>query len=178
MRARKTAAVSAAALGVLALTAGPGSAGAEDEAATSGRHPGGVTTYAFSGGRVEESFLDLGEEGLTLGDQFHYTNEGAVEGLGRGRDYGSCSVHEAQDGQAPYRLVCTQTTTLSGGDITFQGVVELDPTTEDVVGGEGVWAVTGGTGVFLGVGGQAAWRPTNARGEPYAAEGELHLRWP
>lgn len=122
-------------------------------------------------------YIDEGEPGPTLGDEFVYTNAGETARLGSSRDYGSCTFHETNDGEPPFVLACTSTAVLQGGSLTFQGATELDPATGQPVGGESEWAITGGTGVFVGAEGEATFTLVPAaEGRPERTEGKLRLR--
>lgn len=178
MSSRRVLAIGAAGVGLAALASVPSSA-SEAERDAAGALGGSQTrTFAFTSERVEESFLDLGEPGPTLGDHVVYTNRGHVEGLGPGEDYGTCTFHLTADGVDDFVFACLATLALPGGSITVQGEVRWQEEPPGPVAGYGVWAVTGGTGHYQGVSGQVLFRPVEpGEGEPARTEGELLLRW-
>jgi hypothetical protein len=132
------------ALGVLVLGTGVASA-----------HGHGGKTLRLVATEVQSEFLDLGTPDLSLGDELVISESLAL----RGRDVGTsgvvCTVTHAM---APYDVVtfhCVATLSLRRGQITLQGLIEVQG--EDDPGPFTV-AITGGTGAFRGAGGEAVVR--------------------
>jgi hypothetical protein len=102
-------------------------------------------------------FIDAGVSGPSLGDYFVF-NEILFK---RGREVGtSGGVCTAVEGTAPYDVVtfqCVVTLDLRKGQITLQGLIELQG--EDDMG-PFTLAITGGTGAYRGAGGEARFRGT------------------
>ncbi len=94
--------------------------------------------------------LDLGEPGPSAGDAQVFLDDVQRDGETVGTNAGSCTLTVYTE----KRLVgiCTTTLRLPEGTTTTQGAFDEDPS----VGPAGfVWAVTGGTGDYAGVGGEA-----------------------
>jgi hypothetical protein len=90
---------------------------------------------------TEEAFVDLGEKGESLGDQFVFAAK--LSGDQVGRAGAVCTVVSLKRQEAQ----CVVTFWLGGGQITAQGLIgftgELPP-----------FAVTGGTGKYTGADGE------------------------
>jgi hypothetical protein len=108
---------------------------------------GNEVELRFRAKTTEQTFLDLGEEGDSLGDQFIFHDVLRHAGERVGHDGGVCTVTsvEGPAGEAQ----CVVTAYLSDGQITFQGlIVETgDPPRFTL-------AVTGGTGQYEGASGE------------------------
>ena len=136
------------ALGVLIFATGVASA-----------HGGGKHTLRLVATELQSEFIDVGATGPSLGDQVVFSE--SLEQ--RGRDIGMsgvvCTVTHAV---APYDVLtfqCVATLDLRRGQITLQGLVEVQG--EDDPGPFTV-AITGGTGAYRGAGGEAVVRDTPA----------------
>lgn len=92
---------------------------------------------------TEATNLDLGEDGLSLGDQFIFHDVLKREGEKIGHDGGVCTVTTVKGPE----LQCLVTISLSGGQITIQGLARE--------GEVFFFAVTGGTGQYQGASGEA-----------------------
>jgi hypothetical protein len=102
----------------------------------------------FRAKTTEQTFLDLGEKGDSLGDQFIFHDVLRHAGERVGHDGGVCTITsvESPAGQAQ----CLVTAYLSEGQITIQGlIVETGQTPERFT-----LAVTGGTGQYEGASGE------------------------
>jgi hypothetical protein len=97
----------------------------------------------FRGVTTEATNLDLGEEGPSQGDEFIFHDVLKREGEKIGHDGGVCTVTTVKGPE----LQCVVTFSLSGGDITIQGLAKE--------GEVFVFAVTGGTGQYQGASGEA-----------------------
>ena len=106
---------------------------------------GNEVELRFRAKTTEQTFLDLGEKGNSLGDQFIFHDVLRQRGQRVGHDGGVCTVTSVEENQAQ----CLVTAGLAEGQITIQGlVVETgDP-------GRLVFAVTGGTGQYEGASGE------------------------
>lgn len=121
-------------------------------------HGGGKQSLRLVATEVQSDFLDLGATGPSLGDELVISESLAR----RGRDVGTsgvvCTVTHAM---APYDVLtfqCVATLSLRRGQITLQGLIEVQG--EDDPGPFTV-AITGGTGAFRGAGGEAVVRGTD-----------------
>jgi hypothetical protein len=93
---------------------------------------------------TEASELDLGEEGLSLGDEFIFRDVLRHAGEKIGHDGGVCTVTSVKGPE----IQCLVTVSLSGGQIVIAGLIKGNPE-------EFVFAVTGGTGQYQGASGEA-----------------------
>ena len=98
---------------------------------------------------VQETFLDLGDPGDSLGDQVVDTHDLFRAGEKVGSDGAQCTVVRLEP-EVSITFQCVGTASLPRGQITFQGLVTFSAETE----GEPVrLAITGGTGRFREAGG-------------------------
>jgi hypothetical protein len=137
-----------AVLGVVALTAGSigpamGSGGS--------RHHGDHRGHGDHGDRVrvlstntEESFLDLGASGTSLGDEYVFTSRLTRHGRTVGHTGVTCTLTSVARNESQ----CLGTVWLDGrGQIAIQGLVAGQPDVFD-------FPITGGTGAFDGATGR------------------------
>jgi hypothetical protein len=136
-----------AALGVFLFATGVASA-----------HGGGKQTLTLVATELQSEFLDLGATGPSLGDEL-VISESLEQ---RGRDVGMsgvvCTVTHAM---APYDVLtfhCVATLSLRRGQITLQGLIEVQGEDDP---GPFIVAITGGTGAYRGAGGEAVVRETS-----------------
>ena len=120
-------------------------------------HGGGKQSLRLVATELQFEYLDLGATGPSLGDELIFSESLAY----RGRDVGMsgvvCTVTHAM---APYDVLtfhCVGTLSLRRGQITLQGLIEVQG--EDDTG-PFVVAITGGTGAYRGAGGTAIVRGT------------------
>jgi hypothetical protein len=107
---------------------------------------GNEVELRFRAKTTEQNFLDLGEKGDSLGDQFIFHDVLRQGGERVGHDGGVCTVTSVEHSQAQ----CLVTAWLPEGQITIQGlVVETGDSP-----GRLVFAVTGGTGQYEGASGE------------------------
>ena len=100
----------------------------------------------FRAKTTEQSFVDVGEKGDSLGDQFIFHDVLRQAGERVGHDGGVCTITSVEQSQAQ----CLVTAWLSDGQITIQGlVVETEDSPSRLV-----FAVTGGTGQYEGASGE------------------------
>jgi hypothetical protein len=136
-----TAVLAIVALGVLVF----GSAIAE-------AHGKGKRTLRLVGTEIQSEFLDLGAPGISLGDELVFSETLSRRDHEVGESGGVCTATQVTP---PYDVItfhCVATLSLRRGQITLQGLIEVQG--EDDPGPFTV-AITGGTGAFRGVGGEA-----------------------
>jgi hypothetical protein len=101
---------------------------------------------------IQSEYLDLGTPGPSLGDELVFSETLFKKGHEVGTSGAVCTVVQAI---APYDVLtyhCVGTLSLKGGQITLQGLIEVQG--EDDPGPFRV-AITGGTGKYRGAGGEA-----------------------
>ena len=114
---------------------------------------------------VDSTYVDLGEEGFSLGDQFVFTNDLMSGDTKVGEDGGACTVVRLTDAGATVQ--CNGTNSLPGGQIAVQGVVTYGEEDAEFKQDPYPLAIIGGTG-----------RYRSARGEVVVQEvssEEFHL---
>jgi hypothetical protein len=134
-------------LGTLVLSSGT--------AAADGRGKHREDTLKLVATTIQEEFVDLGAPGPTLGDMLVFSEVLRERGREVGTSGGVCTITEAVP---PYTVVtfhCVATLSLRRGQITLQGLIEVQG--EDDPGPFTV-AITGGTGRYSGAGGEATVR--------------------
>jgi hypothetical protein len=139
-----TAVLAIVALGTLAF--GSAVAGADDK---------GKQTLKVVAVEKQSNFLDLGDPGPTLGDEFVFSEILRIRGRGVGESGVVCVVTQAMPPYDVLTLHCVATLSLRRGQITLQGLVEVQG--EDDPGPFTV-AITGGTGKFRCACGEAVIR--------------------
>jgi hypothetical protein len=138
------AAVAIVALGVLAFGS-----------AVAAAHGKGHDTLRLVATSNQQEFLDLGTPGPSLGDEFIFSEVLSRHGRDVGTSGGVCTITEVVPPYTVVTLHCVATLSLRKGQITLQGLVEMQG--EDDPGPFTV-AITGGTGAFRGAGGEAVIR--------------------
>jgi allene oxide cyclase-like protein len=106
----------------------------------------GETELRFRAKTTEQEFVDLGEKGESLGDQFIFHDVLRQGGERVGHDGGVCTLTSLDLSQSQ----CVVTAWLADGQITAQGLIE--PTGEFPE--RFVFAITGGTGAYEGASGE------------------------
>lgn len=101
------------------------------------------------------NFLDLGDPGPTLGDEIVFSEFLRIRGRGVGESGVVCVVTQAMPPYDVLTFHCVATLSLRRGQITLQGLVEVQG--EDDPGPFTV-AITGGTGKFRCASGEAVIR--------------------
>jgi hypothetical protein len=102
-------------------------------------------------------FVDLGRDGLRLGDRIAFRgpllNGSKTKRVGTA--YGECLVHRrvADPGTGLYN--CTYVLELAGGDILVKGLDPAGPSVAEL-------AVFGGTGAYAGASGEATFTDTDS----------------
>jgi hypothetical protein len=93
------------------------------------------------------NLLDLGEQGISVGDHLLFDDELFSSGESVGRDGGFCVITRVQpDGPDPLLDECVVTFSLPDGQIVGEGLVSDAP--------KKILAITGGTGKYTGASGQ------------------------
>jgi hypothetical protein len=104
---------------------------------------------------IQSEFLDLGAPGPSLGDELVFSETLFKHGREVGTSGAVCTVVQAV---APYDVLtyhCVGTLSLRGGQITLQGLIEVQGEDDP---GPFVVAITGGTGKYSGASGTAVVR--------------------
>jgi hypothetical protein len=144
--------VAGAAVASAGSSTGSGSSGSDDR----------QSVFRLVGRDVASAWLDLGDPGNSLGDQFHFTSDliqpprpgvgppppgaGLPQETKIGEDGGVCSVTRiAPDGATTFQ--CVGTNSLPLGQITAQGLVTYGPG-EEFRQKPYSFAITGGTGKY------------------------------
>jgi hypothetical protein len=94
--------------------------------------------------------VDAGKPGPSLGDANVITEDVYRDGKRVGTSDIHCTVVRLDPAAQTFEAQCLNTTTLAGGQITAQGIVRSDQLEQAPF----TQAVTGGTGIYSGVGGQ------------------------
>jgi hypothetical protein len=131
------------ALGVL----GPGSAVASAN--------GGGKTLRIKATEKQSEFLDLGTPGPSLGDELVFSERLFIRGRQVGESGVVCTVTQAVPPYDVLTFHCVGTLSLRKGQITLQGLIEVQGPDDP---GPFLVAITGGTGKFRGAGGEAVVR--------------------
>jgi Allene oxide cyclase barrel like domain len=107
----------------------------------------GTGALTFRAVTTEASTVDLGDQGLSQGDEFIFHDVLKRNGDKIGHDGGVCTVTSTKGPESQ----CVVTFLLDGGQITVQGLFkEMGPLPQTFT-----FAVTGGTGQYVGAGGEA-----------------------
>jgi hypothetical protein len=104
---------------------------------------------------LQSEFIDLGATGPSLGDQLVFSEALFHRGREVGMSGGVCTVTHAVPPYDVLTFHCVATLSLRRGQITLQGLIEVQG--EDDPGPFTV-AITGGTGRYRGAGGEATIR--------------------
>ena len=108
-------------------------------------HGKGHRTLRLVATEIQSDFLDLGAPGPSLGDEFVFSETLSRHGRDVGESGGVCTATQVTP---PYDVItfhCVATLRLARGQITLQGLIEVQG--EDDPGPFTV-AITGGTGKF------------------------------
>jgi hypothetical protein len=115
-------------------------------------HGGGKKTLRIVATEIQSEFLDLGDSGPSLGDELVFSERLSVHGREVGTSGVVCTVTQAVPPYDVLMFHCVGTLSLRRGQITLQGLIEVQG--EDDPGPFSA-AITGGTGAFRGAGGEA-----------------------
>jgi|tagenome__1003787_1003787.scaffolds.fasta_scaffold20682363_1 hypothetical protein len=122
---------------------------------------GRTTTIHFIATRIDRAQLDLGTQGLSLGDQAAFTDELFEAGRRVGENHGFCTITRIT-GTSPSRTLtneCLITGMLTRGQITIQGAFAF---IERGMAAPYPLAVTGGTGAYRTARGEVRVRQISA----------------
>jgi hypothetical protein len=103
----------------------------------------------------QEEYVDNGAPGASLGDDFVFSERLRKDRRDAGMSGGVCTVTEVVPPYTVGTFHCVATLALRRGQITLQGLVEMQ--SEDDPGPFTV-AITGGTGAYRGASGEAVIR--------------------
>jgi hypothetical protein len=140
---RRIISVTAVALVLIGGSLTAASAATTNDSSNDGR----TRTIHFIARTIDSAQLDLGTQGLSLGDQAIFTDELFQDGRRLGEGHGVCTITRIT-GTAPSRTLtneCLIAGMLPGGQITIQGLL---PSTEQGTSPTHRLAVTGGTGAY------------------------------
>lgn len=115
-------------------------------------HGKGKTKLRLVATQIQSEFLDLGAPGPSLGDELVISESLARRGNDVGESGVVCTVTQVTPPYDVMTFHCVATLSLRRGQITLQGLIEVQG--EDDPGPFTV-AITGGTGAFRGAGGEA-----------------------
>jgi hypothetical protein len=123
-------------------------------AVAGGKHSG-KQSLRITATEIQSEFLDLGTPGPSLGDELVFSERLSI----RGRDVGEsgvvCTVTHTVPPYDVLTFQCVGTLSLRQGQITLQGLIEVQGEDDP---GPFLVAITGGTGKFRGAGGEAVVR--------------------
>ena len=156
MRSKRAAVAAVVTLGALVLSPGIAWADGKD------RHK--RETLRLVATTLQEEFLDLGTPGPSLGDEFVFSEVLRSRGREVGTSGGVCVATEVVPPYTTITFHCVATLSLRKGQITLQGLVEIQGEDDS---GPFVVAITGGTGAFFGAGGEAVIRDISPRRTVY-----------
>jgi hypothetical protein len=145
VRSKRAAVAAVVTLGVLVVSSGTGAADGRK-----GKHR--EDSLKIVATTLQEQVLDLGAPGSSLGDEFIFSEKLRKDGREAGTSGGVCVVTEPVPPYSVATFHCVATLSLRRGQITLQGLVEIQ--------GEGdpgpfTVAITGGTGAYRGASGEA-----------------------
>lgn len=122
---------------------------------------------------VQSEFLDLGTTGESLGDQFIFSERLLRRGREIGVSGGVCTVTQFAPPYDVVMLQCVATLSLRRGQITLQGLIEIQGEDDS---GPFTAAITGGTGAFRGAGGEAVIRNVSDTRSVYRLRFDSHKK--
>lgn len=149
MRSQRAAVAAIVTLGMLVLSSGTAAADGKGK----GKHD--RDSLRLVAKTLQEEFLDFGAPGPSLGDQLVFSEVLRKRGREVGTSGVVCVITEAVPPYTTVTFHCVGTLSLRRGQITLQGLIEVQG--EDDPGPFTV-AITGGTGAFRGASGQAVVR--------------------
>jgi hypothetical protein len=133
----------------------------------------GKRTLRIVATEIQSEFVDLGTPGPSLGDEFVFSETLFRRGREVGVSGGVCTATQVT---APYDVLmfhCVATLSLRRGQITLQGLIEVQG--EDDPGPFTV-AITGGTGAYRGAGGEAVIRDVGPATSVYKLRLDIHKK--
>jgi hypothetical protein len=115
----------------------------------------GKRTLRLVATEIQSEFLDLGTPGPSLGDEFVFSEKLSRHGREVGVSGGVCTATQVVPPYDVLTFHCVATLSLRRGQITLQGLIEVQGENDP---GPFTVAITGGTGAYRGVGGEAVIR--------------------
>ncbi|MCW2767067.1 MAG: hypothetical protein JWO11_3026 [Nocardioides sp.] len=112
---------------------GHGGGGGDDD------HGGGGAVIRVLSTNTEEAFIDVGDPGFSLGDEFVFTSNLTKQGRPMGHTGVVCTITST----ATEESQCVGTLSLLRGEITIQGLVAGEPQVFE-------FPITGGSGAYEG----------------------------
>jgi len=146
---RSKRAVVAAILGILVLSSGTAAADGRGKGKDKG------DTLRLVATTIQQEELDLGAPGPSLGDQLVFSEVVFKRGREVGTSGAVCTVTEAVPPYTVLMYHCVGTLSLRRGQITLQGLIEVQGMDDP---GPFLVAITGGTGAYRGASGEAVVR--------------------
>jgi allene oxide cyclase-like protein len=104
---------------------------------------------------IQSQFLDLGTPGPSLGDELVFSERLSRHGRSIGVSGGVCTATLVEPPYDDLMFHCVATLKLKRGQITLQGLIEVQGEEDP---GPFKVAITGGTGRYVGAGGKAVVR--------------------
>jgi hypothetical protein len=136
-------------------------------------HGKGKRTLRLVGTEIQSEFLDLGAPGLSLGDEFVFSETLSRHGRDVGESGGVCTATQVTPPYDVTTFHCVATLSLRRGQITLQGLIEIQGEGDQ---GPFTVAITGGTGAFFGVGGEARIRDVSETVTIYKLRFDSHKK--
>jgi hypothetical protein len=149
-----------AVLGVLVSGTGVASAGSK-----------GKRTLRIVADQIQSESVDLGPTGPSLGDEFVFSERLSRHGREVGTSGVVCTVTQFAPPYDVTQLQCIGTLSLQRGQITLQGLIEVQGMDDP---GPFTVAITGGTGAFRGAGGEARIRNVSDTRSIYKLRFDTH----
>ena len=115
-------------------------------------HGKGKRTLRLVATEIQSQFLDLGAPGPSLGDEFVFSETLFRRGHEVGESGGVCTATQVTPPYDVTTFHCVATLSLRRGQITLQGLIEVQSVDDP---GPFTVAITGGTGAFRNAGGEA-----------------------
>jgi allene oxide cyclase-like protein len=115
----------------------------------------GKKTLRIVATEIQSEFLDLGTSGPSLGDELVFSETLSIRGHEVGTSGAVCTVTQVTPPYDVLMFHCVGTLSLRQGQITLQGLIEVQGEDDP---GPFIVAITGGTGAFRGAGGEAVIR--------------------
>jgi hypothetical protein len=135
----------------------------------SGTENGREGTQEYTAAETQSTFLDLGEKGLSIGDELVFSDDVSRDDEAVGRDGGKCIVTHVKDAEkGAIDLLCIATLWIDDeGQITAQGLIGIESDDD-----RGPWtlAITGGTGDFRGASGEFVVEETSDTESTYTVD--------
>jgi hypothetical protein len=121
----------------------------------------------------QEEIIDLGDTGPSLGDELVFSETLFRRGRDVGMSGGVCTVTHAVPPYDVLTAQCVITLSLERGQITLQGLLEVQGVDDP---GPFELAITGGTGKYRGAGGEATFRRVNLERGVYKLRFDDHKK--